>query len=249
MDPNFKLLLDEIKVVHTSITNIVSRMSSRIDSIEHTIAGRFDKLEGATQVLDTWKPKADMSMEEMRTEIGTFRKTDESVEQIRFEMTVLRKTISCAAHESTTAAPTRDYIDHFAGLIDQLVAYGRSTDPVFFAMRFVDGLRDDIRNTVHMQRPQTFDTASVLALLQEELQDPNWSKESRRPGSVPFGKPQLKRAFPLPLPPRVDKTDRGATEPVPIEDHRSRGVDDKLHTLRDYCWARGLCIKCGEKWS
>jgi len=106
MDPNFKLLLDEIKVVHTSITNIISRMSSRIDSIEHTIAGRFDKLEGATQVLDTWKPKVDMSMEEMRTEIGAFSKTDESVEQIRSEMTALRKTISRAAHESTTAAPT-----------------------------------------------------------------------------------------------------------------------------------------------
>jgi len=149
-------------------------------------------------------------------------------------------------HQTSTV---QDYIDRFAGLIDQLVVYGRSTDPVFFAMRFVDGLRDDIRNTVHMQRPQTFDTASVLALLQEELQDPNWSKESRRPGSVPFGKPQLKRAFPLPLPPRVDKTDRGATEPVPVEDRRPRGVDDKLHTLRDYRRARGLCIKCGEKWS
>ena len=59
----------------------------------------------------------------------------------------------------------QDYIDRFAGSIDQLVAYGRSTDPVLFAMRFVDGLKGEIRNAVHMQRPLTFDTASVLALL------------------------------------------------------------------------------------
>ena len=59
----------------------------------------------------------------------------------------------------------QDYIDRFAGLIDQLVAYGRSSDPVFFVMRFVDGLKDEIHNVVHMQRIQTFDTASVLALL------------------------------------------------------------------------------------
>jgi hypothetical protein len=47
----------------------------------------------------------------------------------------------------------QDYIDRFASLIDQLVAYGRFIDPVFFSMRFVDGLRSDIRNPVHMQRP------------------------------------------------------------------------------------------------
>jgi len=43
-------------------------------------------------------------------------------------------------------------------------------------MRFVDGLKDEIRIAVHMQRPQTFDTTSVLALLQEELHDPSKKK-------------------------------------------------------------------------
>ena len=82
-----------------------------------------------------------------------------------------------------------DYIDCFASLIDQLVACGRSTDPVFFAMRFVDGLRSDIRNPVHMQRPQDFDTACMLALLQEELQDPAGRKDSRHPDMYSVTKP------------------------------------------------------------
>lgn len=34
-----------------------------------------------------------------------------------------------------------------------------------------------------------------------------------------------------------------------MEDRRGRGVEDKLKTLRDYRRARGLCIRCGEKWS
>jgi len=105
MDPNFKMLLDEIKVVQTLIANIDSMLSSRINSVEHTIAGRFDKIEHAVQVFDTWKPKVDASMEEFRVEIGAFRKTNESVERIRTEMTALRKTISRTALESTTASP------------------------------------------------------------------------------------------------------------------------------------------------
>ena len=34
-----------------------------------------------------------------------------------------------------------------------------------------------------------------------------------------------------------------------MEERRGRGIDDKLKTLRDYRHARGLSIRCGEKWS
>jgi hypothetical protein len=33
------------------------------------------------------------------------------------------------------------------------------------------------------------------------------------------------------------------------EDHHGRGIDAKLNTLCDYYRARGLCIRCGKKWS
>jgi hypothetical protein len=49
--------------------------------------------------------------------------------------------------------------------VNQLIAYGKNTDPIYYAMKFVDGLRDDIHSIVHMQRPSTLDTAVVLALL------------------------------------------------------------------------------------
>lgn len=105
MDPNIKLLLDEIKSVQTSLTNIDSKLLSRIDAIEHAIGGSFDKLESAAKVFDTWKPQVDASMEEVRAEISMFRKTDESVQQMHSNMTALRKTINRAALASA-AAPT-----------------------------------------------------------------------------------------------------------------------------------------------
>jgi hypothetical protein len=33
-----------------------------------------------------------------------------------------------------------DYVVHFAKLVDQLSAYSQSTEPLYFTMRFVDGL-------------------------------------------------------------------------------------------------------------
>jgi hypothetical protein len=73
----------------------------------------------------------------------------------------------------------QEYIDKFSELVDELLAYTRNTDPLFFAMRFIDGLRDDICSAMHMQRPESFDAACVLALLQEELLDSARRKEGR----------------------------------------------------------------------
>ena len=62
-------------------------------------------------------------------------------------------------------AGVQEYADRFTKLVAQLLAYGKNTDPLFYAMKFVDGLRDDIRSAVQMQGPTSVDTAMVLALL------------------------------------------------------------------------------------
>ena len=56
-----------------------------------------------------------------------------------------------------------DYIDRFAGLVDQLTAYGSATDPKYFTQRFIDGLNPTIRSAVMLQRPSTWDTPCDLA--------------------------------------------------------------------------------------
>lgn len=61
-----------------------------------------------------------------------------------------------------------DYVEQFSTLVDHLSAYEANVDPLYYTMRFVDGLRDDIRSVIMVQRPSTLDTACSLALVQEE---------------------------------------------------------------------------------
>ncbi|XP_066332617.1 uncharacterized protein [Miscanthus floridulus] len=432
MDPNTKLILDELKSVQMNLTN-------RIVAVETSIGARVGSLEDAAKVFDTWKPKMDATVEELRSKVGAIRKTDEKVEALREEMTALRKSVSRSVLDAAPAMPTgvlpppkvstalvpagwtkfsplghheesshqglkfatrspvkgtfippnpdpkpklhrsfsssailagtqggsggvegshdhhcyedegggnhhlpkinfppfdgsnpklwlercldyfemyfvphrrwikvstmhlsgavacwlqsvedqvsagsweqfcqlvmnrfgkdqhellirhlfhihqsrsvQEYIDKFIGLVDQLVAYGRNTDPIYYAMRFVDGLRAGIRAAMHMQHPNNLDTACVLAPLQEELVDLTRKKELRRPEPFTFAKAPVRGPMPLPhLQPRQERPDR-PMNPNPGPERRGRGVDDKLSTLRDYRRARGLCVWCGEKWS
>ena len=90
----------------------------------------------------------------------------------------------------------------------------------------------------------------VLALLQEEMLDSSRKKELRRPEAFQWAKLLPRAPQPLPVPPvRGEWPKRAAATAVGAEDRRGRGVDAKLDTLRDYRRTRGLCIRCGEKWS
>ncbi|XP_072151238.1 uncharacterized protein [Setaria viridis] len=97
-----------------------------------------------------------------------------------------------------------EYVAKFTELIDQLIAYGHSTDQLYYITRFIDGLRDDIRSTVLVQRPSTLDTACTLALLQEEVADPYKRRDWRRPEPGFPPRPPPRGPLPLPTPPRLD---------------------------------------------
>lgn len=59
-------------------------------------------------------------------------------------------------------------VDRFSELVDVLVTYEHTTDPLYYTLRFIDGLCDDIKFVILVQRPSDLDTAYALALLQEE---------------------------------------------------------------------------------
>jgi hypothetical protein len=52
--------------------------------------------------------------------------------------------------------------------VDDLKAYAKHHDPLYYTQRFIDGLRDEIKAVLLVHRPSTLDTACVLAQLQEE---------------------------------------------------------------------------------
>jgi hypothetical protein len=116
--------------------------------------------------------------------------------------------------QTTTIAA---YIEHFSGLVDQLRAYETTTDPLFYTMRFIDGLKDHIKSSVPLQRPSNLDNACALAQLQEEVSElARW--EPRKFSSTTTPKP-LPSPLPLPRPPLT-------------EEARPRHGNDKLNSLK-----------------
>jgi hypothetical protein len=132
-------------------------------------------------------------------------------------------------------------------LVDQLAAYEASENPLYYAMCFIDGLRDDIRPMVMIQRPSNLGSVCALALVQEEDLEVGKKKDYKRMDSSSRFVPRT--AFPLPPPPKLDKQ----ANPFVAEDRRgtkaARGpnVHDRFRALRQYRCSRGLCEKCAEK--
>ncbi|CAD6263834.1 unnamed protein product [Miscanthus lutarioriparius] len=133
-------------------------------------------------------------------------------------------------HQESTVT---DYVERFSELIDQLKAYNPNIDMLYYTTRFVDGLREDIRSVIVVQRPQNLDTAYTLALLQEEVADPSKRKDGRR-DLASYPRSAFRNAYPLPPPPGVgDRNskpdDAGFTTPA-----NAKTTEDKLRALRNY---------------
>jgi hypothetical protein len=142
-----------------------------------------------------------------------------------------------------------EYVEQFSALVDQLAPYESDSNPLYYAMRFVDGLRDEIRSMVMIQCPATLESACALALVQE-AEDSVKKKEYIRyePSS---NRMAHKFAYLLPPPPKVDKPGGafGANDRCTIEATRANSVDDKVHALKQHRRARGLCYRCAERWT
>jgi hypothetical protein len=145
-----------------------------------------------------------------------------------------------------------DYVEEFAELVDQLSAYTSTTDPLYYTLTFIDGLRDDIKSIVLVQRPADLDTACVLASLQEEVGDSYKRRDNMRLESGFHPRTLTKSLLPLPAPPPHVKQ----VAPQPSDDRRSAEsarasspLEAKAAALCTYRHAMGLCYKCNEKWT
>jgi hypothetical protein len=139
-----------------------------------------------------------------------------------------------------------DYVACFSKLVDQLVAYAHTTDPIYYTMRFIEGFLSWLIST-----DPDLDIACSLALLQEEVAESSRKRDYHRPdASFTTRVPNVIRgAHPLPPPPCIDKL-----PPVILPEERklsesSKSMGEKLSALRQYRRAKGLCDLCAEKWS
>jgi hypothetical protein len=140
--------------------------------------------------------------------------------------------------------PVNEYIDQFVALVDDLKAYAKHPDPLYYTQRFIDGLRDEIKAVLLVHRPSTLDTACVLAQLQEEALVAS-KRLYRRYDHAPAAKPIWPSALAVPPPPpkNVDADMKRYNNNPPSS------AEDKFRALRASCRAQGLCYRCGAKWS
>jgi hypothetical protein len=96
--------------------------------------------------------------------------------------------------------PVNEYIEQFVALVDDLKAYVKHPDPLYYSQCFIDGLHDEIKSVVLVQRPSTLDTACVLAQLQEEVLG-SAKRNYRRIEVGSASWPEWTRGLPLPPPP------------------------------------------------
>jgi hypothetical protein len=141
-----------------------------------------------------------------------------------------------------------DYVEHFDDIVHQLRAHDPHFHPMLVTNRFIEGLRDDIKAVVIMHKPLDLDTASSLAMRQEELLGEMPRREFKRQDTFqPF------RTVPKnsPIPGTNTKAAQFATpeEKQHVESLKVQKPEDVLDAIKAYRRAKGLCYKCGVKWN
>lgn len=141
----------------------------------------------------------------------------------------------------------------FDCLMHQLLAYEQIVPPVFFVQKFIDGLKDEVRRVVIVQRPQDMDAASSLALLQEEAIEGVKFGMVRKSEGGTYVKSLHKTNSQSQLTTTQHSHSNRDTWTTPVDDKKngdpSRIREDRVSALRTYRRSKGLCFTCGEKWS
>jgi len=117
-------------------------------------------------------------------------------------------------------------------------------------MRFIDGLRDELKAAVLIQRPSDLDTAYVLASLQEEVTTPSRKRNSRRHDFIYPHKQDVPAPLPLPAPPRLTRPpdDKRAPEAGRGSDaDRSRSAGKRWSSLIKHTVELRACVNIALK--
>jgi hypothetical protein len=134
-----------------------------------------------------------------------------------------------------------DYHTKFEQLAHNIMLYNPNYDDTFFVVRFLGGLKDEIRALIALHRRKDVDTANALALMQEEEIESERRSTYPRADHKESGKPSSKGFSAGDKFKNVYKKDDTRKPDKQL-------VDDKLAALFAFRKANGLCFTC-EKWT
>jgi hypothetical protein len=132
-----------------------------------------------------------------------------------------------------------EYLERFEQLSHGVLLYNTHYDDTYFVTRFLGGLSEEIRSVIALHRPKDVQTASALALLQEEELELRKKNGSREFAKANYRPPVQVDKF-KPMAP--DKTASSKSKPDKSDS------DEKWKSLMAFRRKNGLCYKCGEKW-
>lgn len=191
-----------------------------------------------TRSVDFWMQSIEMDLRKCTSENLCYLVLD------RFERAQYNQVIRQFFYIKQSSS-VAEYIEAFDELVHKMLAHDPYFNPSVGTSRFVDGLRPEIKAVVLVHRPKDLDTASSLAILQEEVLLGYSSSESRRYGHS-IGNSMIKVGF-SPQPSRPPEKNVSEERKSP-RNSKGRSSPDKMAALMAYKKAKGLCYKCGAKW-
>jgi hypothetical protein len=149
--------------------------------------------------------------------------------------------------ELLTIKQTSDVLE-YAGRFEQakhrVLVHNRDMGDVFFVQKFIDGLKHTISSAIVLHKPRTVDAALSLALMQEELLETSFKRYHSRPGRD-FTRSSHKHDQ---MQPSLGVHESQQEVKSTAKNDPKPKWDDKLSLLREQRQAKGLCMKCGDKW-
>ncbi|XP_021317789.1 uncharacterized protein LOC110435983 [Sorghum bicolor] len=203
---------------------------------------RVAALEDAAVVFDEWRPWVEASVHDICLEIKRLKGVERSPAT---RTSSGRLGVAPFTESASARPPAGEKADWPNGHREQ--GYGSVTtlahpavhDTLAYTTRFIDGLREDIRAVILVARPASLDAAYTLASLQEEAGGPVRTRD-RRTDFSKFSAGRGGLGSPMPQGRMADDKPSGSKFSSP---------EDKLSSLKNFHRARGLCIRCGEKWA
>jgi len=134
-----------------------------------------------------------------------------------------------------------EYYHRFEQLSHSILLYNTSYDDVFFVTRFLHGLKDEISAPIALHCPATVDTASALALLQEEELEKAKMKRTYRHDFRDIHKAGSKGFT-------TNDIAKSSMKKEELKKTDNASLKEKWQARKEFRRANGLCFTCGEKW-
>ena len=126
-----------------------------------------------------------------------------------------------------------EYLERFEQLSHGILLYNSSYDDTYFVVRFLGGLKEEIRTAISLHQPKDVQSASTLAMLQEEELDHGRRKGFTHSDQHDSGK----------FTPQSGSVEKGRNQTT----REGTGKDDKLSAPIANRKKLGLCFKCGRQ--